>query len=157
MPKGRYWTTREDEILFTCANKGAEGVRREIRWQLGRDRSLSAIRNRASDLSISLETYETCSSCGRIVKKLNSVTELCAVCHERYMAEQTQRRREALESAYDSRDLEAIRRYKKKRDAERQTISRIGRKMDAAFENSEEKPQVKAQEKLGNSGQSALF
>ena len=127
MPKGRYWTTGEDEILAANANKGAEAVCEELR-RLGYLRSASAVVNRASEMGVSLIRYDTCPECGRPIKSrsLNRVTGLCCLCSQRILASESKKRREAAEEGrYSEEDMRLIRRYQQQRWTERKKKERV--------------------------------
>ena len=126
MPKGRYWTTLEDEVLVAYANRGADYVRKMLKEELGRDRSRSSIISRAHVIRVSLGKYDICPECNRPVKyrSLSEATGMCRVCNERYLADASRKRREAAERPYTAEEEALIERYRKQRTMERKRKQR---------------------------------
>lgn len=127
MPKGRFWTTSEDEVLVANANRGAECVRDEL-LRLGHDRSVSAVVSRAQEIGVSLVRYCTCPECGRPIKEaaLNRVTGFCRLCSQRILADEAKHRREmAEEGRYSSDDIRLMRKYEQQRWSERKRKERV--------------------------------
>lgn len=127
MPTGKYWTTKEDEVLVSSANKGARAVSDELRL-LGSERSESAVISRAHVIGVSMARYDECPECRRPVKarSLNRVTGLCRVCSEKQLADDSRKRRMLAEQgAYTDEDERAIKRHMQKRWAERKAKERI--------------------------------
>lgn len=133
----RHWTCDEDEILCGYAHEGARGVSKALMEELGSSRSVSSVVNRASLLSVSLQPYETCSLCGRRVKKggLMSVTGFCRLCHQEYMVEQNTQLRKELEHEYSERELQRIAQADKDRSRERSHTYRLRKKLNALNAN----------------------
>lgn len=126
-----HWTNEEDEVLAAYAHMGAEGVVEALKEELGIVRSEKAVINRASLVCVSLQPYDTCSMCGRRVKRGNlmSITGFCRLCHQEYMVEQNTQLRKELEHEYSQRELERIARADMDRSKERSHAYRLRKKM----------------------------
>lgn len=75
------WTTRQEKILETYANLGAEFIAAEIESETGVKRTVSSIQSKAQELGVSLIKYQVCPRCGARVRKLNRNTGLCDYCN----------------------------------------------------------------------------
>lgn len=118
--KKRAWTAEHDECLRECASLGPDECRRELWRRFGVRRTREAVKARASRLGVSLERYEACSECGRLVKRLKP-SGLCELCHERSFVSASKRRARIMkEMEEDEEYRNAVRDAKRARARERQ-------------------------------------
>lgn len=114
------WTTAQDDCLRECASQGADECRRELWRRFGVRRTRDAVKARASRLGVSLERFEACGECGRLVRRLK-YSGLCELCHERSFVSAGARRARLLKEMEDADGYdEAVRAAKRARARERQ-------------------------------------
>lgn len=83
------WTSAEDELIETFANKGATWCACEIQRELGIRRSVDAVQRHGTRLGVSWKRYEVCPQCGAVVKKLNRLG-VCRECNARELRDRAQ-------------------------------------------------------------------
>ena len=119
------WSKAEDAVIRRYREQGAWRIRRALRTLCGTNRTVHAIRMRASRKGISLAKCSQCEVCGAVLNVHNS-TGKCPDCNlvDRIQAQQQRRRHlEAMERKPPDERL------RKAYNAERQKASRLERRL----------------------------
>lgn len=119
------WNRAEDAVIRRYRNMGAYRIRRELKALCGTERTLQAVRMRASRKGVSLAKYRQCEVCGAVLNAHNNSGK-CPDCNLADRIENLQQRRRHLESLERKKaDPQTRRIY----DAERQAVSRLERRL----------------------------
>lgn len=115
------WSRAEDAVIRRYRDQGAYRIRKQLRTMCGTDRTIEAIRMRASRKGVSLAKYRQCDVCGAVLNSHNNSGK-CPDCNLSDRIENMQQRRRHLESLERKEaDTELRRIY----NAERQAVRRI--------------------------------
>lgn len=119
------WSRAEDAVIRRYREQGVWRIRRALKAVCGTDRTVSAIRKRASRKGVSLAKYRQCEVCGAVLNKQNNSGK-CPDCNLADRIESLQQRRRHLESLEEKRPDKQLRRVY---DAERQAVYRMEKRM----------------------------
>lgn len=91
------WSRAEDAVIRRYRDHGAYKIRKQLRTMCGTDRTVEAIRMRASRKGVSLAKYRQCDVCGAVLNSHNNSGK-CPDCNLADRIEELQQRRRYLES-----------------------------------------------------------
>ena len=115
------WSRAEDAVIRRYRDQGAYRIRKQLRTMCGTDRTIEAIRMRASRKGVSLAKYRQCDVCGTVLNSHNNSGK-CPDCNLADRIENMQQRKRHLESLERKEaDTELRRIY----NAERQAVRRM--------------------------------
>ena len=125
---GKRWTNDEDLLLSAMSREPIEAIRDALLSQFGVERSIVAIRRRASVICVSLMKYGKCEKCGKPYNPHNGFfRELCPKCNLEALMWCKQKRNDLMreiEASERSKEL-AEKEYHKTRERLRKQLKRI--------------------------------
>ena len=80
------WTVEQDKVLYEYGSLGAEECKRILHKKFNVNRSIGAIKVRASRIGASLFIYSVCPRCGSKAATLMP-SGLCRLCHQRELVD----------------------------------------------------------------------
>lgn len=120
------WSRAEDAVIRRYKEQGAYKIRKQLRTLCGADRTVQAIRMRASRKGVSLAKYRQCDVCGAVLNSHNNSGK-CPDCNLTDRIESIQQRKRHLESLERKEASIGLRRmYNAERQAVRRLEKRIG-------------------------------
>lgn len=124
------WSRAEDAVIRRYRDQGAYRIRKQLRTMCGTDRTIEAIRMRASRKGVSLAKYRQCDICGAVLNSHNNSGK-CPDCNLADRIENMQQRKRHLESLERKEaDTELRRIY----NAERQAVRRMENRLKKSSE-----------------------
>ena len=115
------WSRAEDAVIRRYREQGAYKIRKMLRSMCGTDRTVEAIRKRASRKGVSLAKYRQCDVCGAVLNAHNNSGK-CPDCNLSDRIENMQQRKRHLESLERKEASTDLRRMY---NAERQAVRRL--------------------------------
>ena len=131
------WTPEQDDYLIAHAHEGAESVQKGMFRTFGKLRSTSAIISHGTRIGASWARWVECPRCGAKVKKLNYRTKICHDCTRKYLAAESARIREQIESMQDKEAIKEYEREKKRLQRARGKFADMNKKMPNASSGQE--------------------
>ena len=120
------WSRAEDAVIRRYREQGAYKIRKQLRTLCGTDRTVKAIRMRASRKGVSLARCNQCEVCGAVLN-LHNNSGKCPDCNLTDRIESLQQRKRHLESLEHKEASTDLRRmYNAERQAVRRLEKRIG-------------------------------
>ena len=74
------WSRAEDAVIRRYRDQGAYRIRKQLRTMCGTDRTIEAIRMRASRKGVSLAKYRQCDVCGAVLNSHAYTTQSARRC-----------------------------------------------------------------------------
>lgn len=120
------WSRAEDAVIRRYKEQGAYKIRKTLRTLCGTDRTVQAVRMRASRKGVSLAKYRQCDVCGAVLNSHNNSGK-CPDCNLTDRIESIQQRKRHLESLeHKEVSIDLRRMYNAERQAVRRMEKRIG-------------------------------